>query len=82
MSVLTGEATASKRSAFLSFSANVQRRPERRHRVFAGGVVKKPSAGHHAAPAAEQFILIALVSVAFAMMGAVGMLLVGLRRDE
>ena len=39
-------------------------------------------AGHHAAPAVEQIVLIASVSVAFAMIGAVGMLLVGLRRGE
>jgi hydroxylaminobenzene mutase len=37
-------------------------------------------AGHHAAPGVEQFILIALVSVAFAMIAAVVMLLFGLRR--
>jgi hydroxylaminobenzene mutase len=39
-------------------------------------------AGHHAAPGVEQFVLIALVSVAFAMIAAVGMLLFGLRRAE
>jgi len=39
-------------------------------------------AGHQASPAAEQVILIVLVSVAFAMIGAVGMLLYGLRRGE
>jgi hypothetical protein len=38
-------------------------------------------AGHHAAPAVEQFILITLVSVAFAMIGAVGILLFGLRSE-
>jgi hydroxylaminobenzene mutase len=38
-------------------------------------------AGHHAAPAVEQFILIMLVSVAFAMIGAVGILLFGLRSE-
>jgi len=37
-------------------------------------------AGHQAAPAVEQFVLIALVSVAFAMIAGVGMLLFGLRR--
>jgi (hydroxyamino)benzene mutase len=39
-------------------------------------------AGHHASPAAEQIILIVLVSVAIAMIGAVGMLLFGLRHRE
>ncbi len=39
-------------------------------------------AGHHAAPGLEQFILIAVVSAAFAMVTAVGMLLFGLRRAE
>ena len=39
-------------------------------------------AGHHASPAAEHVIRIVLVSVAFAMIAAVGMLLVGLRRSE
>lgn len=39
-------------------------------------------AGHHASPSVEQAILIVLVSVAFAMIGAVGMLLYGLRRAE
>jgi hydroxylaminobenzene mutase len=39
-------------------------------------------AGHHAAPAVEQFILITLVSAAFAMIGAVGMLLFGLRSER
>jgi hydroxylaminobenzene mutase len=39
-------------------------------------------AGHHAAPVVEQLVMIASVSVAFAMIPAVGMLLFGLRRDE
>jgi hydroxylaminobenzene mutase len=39
-------------------------------------------AGHHAAPVVEQVVLVVLVSVAFAMIGAVGMLLFGLRRGE
>jgi hydroxylaminobenzene mutase len=39
-------------------------------------------AGHHASPAAEQVILIVLVSVAFVMIAAVGMLLFGLRHGE
>jgi (hydroxyamino)benzene mutase len=39
-------------------------------------------AGHHASPAVEQIILVAMVSVAIAMIAAVGMLLFGLRRGE
>ena len=39
-------------------------------------------AGHHAAPVVEQLILVALVSVALAMIAAVVMLLVGLRRED
>jgi (hydroxyamino)benzene mutase len=39
-------------------------------------------AGHHAAPVVEQVVLVVSVSVAIAMIGAVGMLLFGLRHGE
>ena len=39
-------------------------------------------AGHHASPVVEQVVLIVGVSVGFAMIVAVGMLLFGLRRGE
>jgi len=39
-------------------------------------------AGHHASPAVEQTIQIVAVSLTFAMIAAVGMLLFGLRRGE
>jgi hydroxylaminobenzene mutase len=39
-------------------------------------------AGHHASPAAEQVIMIVVVTVAFAIITAVGMLLFGLRHAE